>query len=110
MGGRDRERLPAILPVRIWGSTSEDKPFSEHVCTVDISARGARLRGVRARLAEGDFIGLQYRSRQARFQIVWVAATGTSGTSDVGIECLEPVKNIWQTNLPEPAPDLYEDS
>ncbi len=109
MGGGDRERLPGIVPVRIWGSTSEDKPFSERVCTVNISGRGARLRGVRARLAEGDFIGLQYRSRQARFQVVWVAESDMSGESDVGIECLEPEKDIWQTDLPEPTPDLYEE-
>ncbi len=107
MGSRDRERVPGIVPVRIWGITCEDKPFSEHVCTLNISGKGARLRGVRASLAEGDFIGLQYRSRQARFQIVWISTTEKSRGSDVGLQCLEPEKDIWQADLPEPAPDLY---
>jgi len=43
MGRRDRERVPAIVPVRIWGTNRNEKPFSEHVCTVDISGTGARL-------------------------------------------------------------------
>ncbi len=46
---------------------------------------------------------------KARFQVVWVAESDMSGESDVGIECLEPEKDIWQTDLPEPTPDLYEE-
>jgi hypothetical protein len=108
MGRRDRERVPGIVPVRIWGTNREGQPFSEHVCTVNISSAGARVVGVRTPLTPGDTIGVQYRARQARFQIVWVIDRATSGGSELGLQCLQPEKHIWQTDLPEPAPDKYE--
>jgi PilZ domain len=108
MGRRDRERVPAIVPVRIWGTNREGKPFSEHVCTVNISGTGARLGGIRTSLSNGDTIGLQYRARQARFRIVWIVASEASWGIEMGLQCLQPEKNIWQTDLPEAAPDRYE--
>jgi PilZ domain-containing protein len=108
MGRRDRERVPAIVPVRIWGTNRNERPFSEYVCTVNISGTGARLGGVRSPLAIGDTVGLQYRTRQARFRVVWTVESGVSWGNEVGLQCLQPEKNIWQTDLPEPAPDRYE--
>ena len=108
MGRRDRQRVPAIVPVRIWGADREGKPFSEHVCTVNISGTGARLGGVRTPLSNDATLGLQYRNRQARFRIVWMVASDTSWGIEVGLQCMQPEKNVWQTDLPEPAPDPYE--
>ena len=107
MGRRDRARVPAILPVRIWGTNREGRPFSEYVCTVNISGTGARLNGVRTPLSIGDTLGLQYRNRQARFRIAWMVSTPSWGT-ELGLQCLQPEKNIWQTDLPDTAPDRYE--
>ena len=108
MGRRERERVPAILPVRIWGTNREGKPFSEYVCTVNISGTGARLGGVRTPLTNGDTIGLQYRNRQARFRIVWIVAGETSWGIEAGLQCMQPEKNVWQTELPEASPDRYD--
>jgi hypothetical protein len=108
MGRRDRQRVRAIVPVRIWGTDRDEKPFSEHVCTVNISGTGVRLVGVRTRLSIGDTVGLQYRNRLARFRIVWVVVSGTSRGDDLGLQCLQPEKHIWQTDLPGPAPDVYD--
>jgi hypothetical protein len=108
MGRRDRERVPAIVPVRIWGTNRNERPFSEHVCTVNISGIGARLGGVRTPLSNGDTVGLQYRNRQARFRVVWTVMSDSSWGTEVGLQCLQPEKNIWQTDLPEPAPDWFE--
>jgi hypothetical protein len=108
MGRRDRERVPAIVPVRIWGTSRNERPFSEHVCTVDISGTGARLGGVRTPLSNGDTVGLQYRNCQARFRVVWTVMSASSWGNGVGLQCLQPEKNIWQIDLPEPAPDRFE--
>jgi hypothetical protein len=108
VGRRDRERVPAIVPVRIWGTTREGEPFTEHVCTVNISGTGARLGGVRAPLVVGDTLGLQYRNRQARFRVVWIGSRSTPTGTQIGIECFEPHKSVWQVTLPADAPDHYE--
>jgi hypothetical protein len=106
MGRRRQPRIRSILPVRIWGADQEGKSFFEHVCTFEISGKGTRLAGVRARLSVGDSIGIQYRNRQARFRIKWIGAATAAGTH-VGVECLQPEKDLWPIALPGEAPDAY---
>ena len=106
MGRRSQPRIGSILPVRIWGTDQEGKSFFEHVCTVEISGKGTRLSGVRARLSVGDTIEIQYRNRQARFRITWIAAATAAGTQ-VGAECLQPEKELWPIALPGETPDTY---
>ena len=106
MGRRGQPRIGSILPVRIWGTDQEGKSFVEHVCTVEISGKGTRLAGVHARLSVGGTIGIQYRNRQARFLIKWIGAATAAGTH-LGVECLQPEKDLWPIALPREAPDNY---
>jgi len=107
MGRRRQSRVKGILPVRIWGVDREGKPFAEHVCTTDISGTGASLTGVCAQLSVGDTIGLQYRNCQTRFLIMWITPASTAPGTRVGIECLQPEKNLWPVTLPGEEPDPY---
>lgn len=107
MGRRRQPRLTGILPVRIWGTDCEGKPFIEHVCTIDISNKGACLAAVRARLSRGDMLGLQYRNRQARFRVIWVSPASTPGDNHVGLECLQPEKELWPVTAPTDGCDNY---
>ena len=50
MGKRREPRKPIEVPVRIFGTDSGGKIFSENVTTVDVSHSGAKLGGVRARV------------------------------------------------------------
>ncbi len=110
MRRRIQPRIKGILPVRIWGNDQEGKPFGEHVCTIDISNKGASLAAVRSQLAPGNTVGLQYRNRQARFRVVWVVPTSTGLGNHVGLECLQPDKELWPVALPQESTDLYESS
>jgi hypothetical protein len=107
MGRRLQPRVKGILPVRIWGSDREGKPFAEHVCTIDISNKGASLAGVRADLLPGDTVGLQYRNRQARFRVAWVAAVSGAPGKNVGLQCLQPEKELWPVAPPREGEDPY---
>lgn len=78
---------------------------------MELSAKGTRLAGVRARLLEGDTVGIGYRSRKARFRVQWITESGTAcSESCVGVECLEPNKEFWPINLPAEGVDPYESS
>jgi PilZ domain len=100
--------VKGILPVRIWGTDSQGAPFAEHVCTVDISNKGASVTGVRACLSPGGTIGLQYRNRQARFQVMWVApAPASAQGNNVGLQCLQPEKDLWPVTTPTEGEDPY---
>ena len=106
MGRRVQPRVKGILPVRISGTDGDGKPFAEHVCTLNISNKGASLTGVRAPLSPGDTIGLQYRNRQARFQVAWVIPNQAQG-SNVGLQCLQPEKELWPVDTPAEGDDHY---
>jgi len=96
--------------VRIWGADHEGKPFTEHLCTIDISNKGASLAAVRTGLSPGDTVGLQYRNRQARFRVVWVVPTSSGSETHVGLECLQPEKELWPVATPTEGADSYASS
>jgi len=106
MGRRVQPRVKGILPVRIWGTDDQGNPFAEHVCTIDISNKGASVAAVRAPVSAGSTVGLQYRNRQARFRVAWVAPAVTQG-NNLGLECLQPGKELWPVETPAEAADPY---
>jgi len=111
MERRGQPRVQGVLPIRIWGTDRDGRPFSEHVCTLDISARGARLAGVRTPLFVGDTLRIAYHTRTAQFRIRWVTVAGRATTeTHVGVECLEPDKALWPVRLPVEGSDRYEGS
>jgi hypothetical protein len=110
MGRRLQPRIKGILPVRIWGTDHECRPFAEHVCTIDISNKGASLAAVRTHLMPGDTVGVQYRTRQARFRVVWVAPTSSGVGTHIGLECLQPEKDLWPVATPTEGADPYTPS
>jgi len=107
MGKRVQPRVKGILPVRIWGTDSDGKPFAEHVCTVDISNKGASLACVRAAIAKDDTLGLQYRNRQARFRVAWIKPSPTGTGNNIGLESLQPGKELWPVDTPTEGADPY---
>jgi hypothetical protein len=110
MGRRLQPRVKGILPVRIWGADHAGKPFAEHVCTIDISNKGVSLAGMRTRLSPGDTVGVQYHNRQARFRVAWVAPANVGSGNHVGLECLQPEKELWPVATPAEGHDSYVQS
>jgi len=96
--------------VRIWGADQEGKPFAEHVCTIDISNKGVSVAGVRAALSPGDTVGVQYHNRQARFRVAWVTPASKGPGKQVGLECLQPEKELWPVTTPAEGPDTFVQS
>jgi len=107
MGKRLQPRVKGMLPVRIWGNDDKGKPFAEHVCTIDISNKGASVAGVRAPLSPGSTVGLQYRNRQARFRVAWIAPAETAQGQNVGLESMQPEKELWPVATPTEGEDPY---
>ncbi len=109
MGNRRKLRLKMVLPVRIWGSDVDSKPFSQLAHTLDITSSGARIGGMRVLLNARDTVWLQCRHRKAQFRVVWTGRPGGSREHQVGIECVEEMRNIWGLELEgEGGADPYE--
>lgn len=110
MGKRREPRHSIRIPVRIFGTDAEGKPFSENVHSFDISHQGARLDGVKARLKLEEIIGLSQGNNKGRFNVKWLGAEGTTTAGQVGLVSVNPDKNVWEAPLPAAGVDLYKEA
>jgi PilZ domain len=82
--------------VRVFGMSSQGRAVSVSARTVDVSQHGARICGVSDWDAAGEIIGVRYGTEKARFRIVWVGAAGSTLEGQIGLQCLETGKYIWE--------------
>lgn len=92
---RNEVRVPAVLPVRIYGIDAAGKAFNTTSHTLNVSKSGALLANVDVVLNLGDVIGVQKGVYKGKFRIVWIGRKGSSAQGQVGICCVEGAKNIW---------------
>jgi hypothetical protein len=99
MDRRTESRIPAELPVRIWGVDGQSNAFSEVARVKNLSDRGAVLEGVRSKLKPGEVMDLQYGPYRAQFRIVWMGKHGSVQQGEVGLERLPLEQCIWGVDL-----------
>src|ERR1700691_4332315 len=105
MGRRSQPRKELEVPVRIFGTDSDGKVFSEKVSTINISRNGAELVGVSRKLNVDEIVGLTCGSNRVHFRVKWVGETGTPKAGHVGLLNIAPEKPLWSFPLPSNAPD-----
>ena len=93
-------RLTVDLPVRIWGMSAGDRPFSQRARAQNISSEGALLNGVENELKVGDVIGVQCDEKKARCTVIWAVNTGVIKKNQVGIRLLDDQECPWKKYLP----------
>jgi hypothetical protein len=95
MGERRKPRIKMVVPVRIWGMDSAGKPFNVLGYTLNVSATGARIGGVKAALGVGDAVTVQYKQKKALFKVAWIGRPGDKTEDQIGVALLEPEREIW---------------
>ncbi len=95
MGRRNRTRSKSVVPVRIFGTDAAGNRFYEFAHTLDISASGTRLAGVRVLVQVGEIVGVQHQHRKSQFEVVWVRRMAGGSEYQLGLKCLEPQKDLW---------------
>jgi hypothetical protein len=108
MGRRSQPRKELEVPVRIFGTDSDGKVFSEKVSTVNISRNGVELVGVSRKLKVDEIVGLTCGNNRVHFRIKWVGEPGTPDAGHVGLLNIAPEKPLWNFPLPSDAPDDYQ--
>jgi hypothetical protein len=89
------------VPVRVFGTDYDGKPFYENLTTVDVSLHGAKLRGLRARVKVDEIIGLTYGRNKAHFRVKWIGTPGTATEGVMGVVNLNPGKPLWDFPVPQ---------
>jgi hypothetical protein len=105
MGKRREPRKEIRVPVRIFGTDSSGKIFSEKAFTVDVSQQGAQLSGVQAQPNLDEVVGVTYGQTKGHFRVKWVGQRGSAKAGHLGLLNLSPEKSLWDFPLPPPSFD-----
>jgi hypothetical protein len=101
MGTTTEPRKAVEVPVRVFGTDCDGKPFYENLTTIDVSLHGAKLRGLRARLQVDEIIGLTYGKNKGHFRVKWIGTPGTATEGVMGLVNLNPGKPLWDFPVPQ---------
>ena len=105
MGMRRELRLGITLPVRLAGVDKNGTPFDIAAETVDVTATGARLRGVTRPLHPGLPLTLTHRFSKATVHVMWVGKPGSRTQDQIGIQ----LAGSGQLNWGRPMPRIFGD-
>ena len=106
-GKRKKQRTKMVVPVRVR-LAGADNTQSLVAHTLDATEKGAKLAGIRIDVKVQDIIEVQHRHKRAMFRVVWVRTLEGSREKQIGIECVEPDKNIWGAEFSQKADDYEE--
>jgi hypothetical protein len=95
------KRVQIVLPVKVSPWTEGQRPVFQMACTFDISQKGARLGGVKGVKETGQVLALERTGHRAFYRVMWIGKTGTPQADQIGVQCIEPDKWIWEVNLGE---------
>lgn len=101
------KRIHVALPIRVTYWNSEQKPCLEMACTYDISARGARVSGLRGVKQAGEIITVQRGLSKVFCRVVWVGESNSELHGQVGIQTVESGRMMWENELRD-MDEVYE--
>ena len=104
---RRHKRASLAIPVRVSRRLQEGATSSQMACTLDITPDGARLNGIYSVEAPGEVIAVERGKNKAFFRVVWIGQRGTAQAGQLGVQCIEPDKNIWDIKFISEADEPY---
>jgi len=99
LGKRRDPRVDVVVPVWLTGRDAQGKPLNQQVTTMNISRRGAHLRGIHGRLRPRDQVTLERGTRKDLFQVTWVGADNSRVDGQVGVSTGGRDSNFWDDIL-----------
>lgn len=93
------KRIHVALPIRVTYWDKDHKPCLELACTYDISARGARITGLRCVKEAGEIIAVERGRNKAFCRVVWVGESNSELHGQVGLQCVESDRMMWESEL-----------
>lgn len=98
---RRGNRTKAVLPVKIKGKDKSGKAFEDLAHTLDVTAAGARLGGIRHELNVQDEITVFYRQRKLQFRVMWIKKMKGTSEFQIGLQALADEKEGWGLGQPQ---------
>jgi hypothetical protein len=98
---RRSARVNIRLPVKISGTNTDNKAFTEETQVLTVSKYGAKIKSAQA-LNLGVQLKVQPKGRKdpGIFRVVWIGKPGSPREGEVGIEYIQ-VSNLLGVAFPE---------
>lgn len=93
--GRRESRSDVRLKVEVRGKDAQGNAFVQTAYATDTSYYGARIDGIECLRGPGDVVQVKYKGKSSRLRVVWVGQLGSKEHGHIGLQNLEPRKNIW---------------
>jgi len=95
------KRIHVALPIRVTCWDNQHQAHLEMACTYDISQHGARIVGLRSAQEPGEIVAVERGRSKAFCRIVWVGESNSELRGQIGLECVETDKFMWESELQE---------
>jgi methyl-accepting chemotaxis protein len=92
---RSDRRFNMALPVKLKAIDVNGQPLEQEVMTVDISKRGAHLKGIRGKLELAGQVSLARSNKVEDFLIAWVGDKGSPRSGQIGVTAVDPATSFW---------------
>jgi methyl-accepting chemotaxis protein len=89
-------RIAAALPVRLIATNANGSVLDQELFTVNVSHRGALLKGFRGELRLGSRITLARGSRSEEFQVEWVGEPDSADAGQIGLSAVRSETSLWE--------------
>jgi hypothetical protein len=96
---RSNKRIHLALPIRITYWDHENRPALELGCTYDISARGARVSGIRSIKKVGEIVAIERGRNKVFCRVAWIGEPNSELRGQMGIESVELDRTLWDAEL-----------
>jgi methyl-accepting chemotaxis protein len=96
---RRDKRIDISLPVRLTGIDIDRHPVDQEVTTMNVSQKGALLRGIRGKLRAGDAVSLGRPNQMEQFLISWVGGENSPKAGQIGVSAVDPATSFWNDVL-----------
>lgn len=96
---RSDPRIDVVLPVTLTSTDADDHSLDQELTTVNVSAAGALLQGVRSKLRAGSHVTLARLHQREKFKIAWVGKENTPRVGQIGVLAENPATTFWSDVL-----------
>ncbi len=92
---RQDARIDVSLPVTITAVDINGQALEQEVRTINVSRRGALLRGIQGRIPLGAHVSIARSHKVEKFLAVWIGQENTAGAGQIGVSALNPTTAFW---------------
>jgi methyl-accepting chemotaxis protein len=92
---RNDRRVDVAISVRLKATDLNGQPLDQQVMTMNVSQKGARLKGIRGKLRVGAEVSLSRRNKVEEFMIAGIGGENSSEAGQISVSAIDPATSFW---------------